>query len=269
MSLAPPPGRVPPGTRRVVLSRGAVFVGSGVGVPILCIPGGYHGAWCFTPWLKLFAEAGIAAAALEPRGKGTLDAAADPATGVEDYAADAVEAAAALGGRVVLLGHSLGALVAMRAAARMEGVAGLLLAAPSPPGNLPEAAPVPTVPEGALLRPPVEKVVVARYLGGMRPEGLSAYRAALSPESPRALNDRYALRIPVEPARLAGVPVLVLEAGRDDPERHPAGQDEAIARFLDGAHQLLPEAPHCLMTGPWAVAGAAPLIAWHRTQLQR
>jgi pimeloyl-ACP methyl ester carboxylesterase len=263
VTLAPPPGRVPPGTRRIALSHGAVFAGPGAGVPILCIPGGYHGAWCFASWLALFAEAGIAAAALESRGKGTLEADADPATGVEDYATDAVQASAAMGGRVVLLGHSLGALVALRAAERLDGVAGLLLVAPSPPGNLPGAAPVATVPEGAMLRPPAEPVVVARYLAGARPEGLAGYLAALSSESPRALNDRYALRITIEPSRFAGLPVLVLEAGCDDAERHPAGQDAATARFLGGVHRLLPDAPHCLMTGPWARAGAAPLIDWH------
>ena len=267
MSLAPPAGRVPPDTRRIALSRGAVFLGSGAGVPILCIPGGYHGAWCFAPWLALFAQAGIAAAALEPRGKGTLEDGADPATGVEDYASDAVEAAAALGGRVVLLGHSLGALVAMRAAERLGTVAGLLLVAPSPPGNLPGAARVPLVTEGAMLRPPPEPVVVARYLAGARPAGLAAYLAALSPESPRALNERYALAMAIDPARIAGAPVLVLEAGRDDPERHPAGQDAAIARFLGGRHDVIPDAPHCLMTAPWAEASAAPLAAWHRASV--
>ncbi|MGG5820282.1 alpha/beta fold hydrolase [Falsiroseomonas sp. HW251] len=264
MSLAPPPGRIPPGTLRVALSRGAVFVGPGAGVPILCIPGGYHGAWCFAPWLSILGAAGIAAAALEPRGKGTLEHGADPATGVDDYAADAVEAVAALGGRAVLLGHSLGALIAMRAAERLGDAAGLMLVAPSPPGNLPGAQRVPLVAEGAMLRPPPAAVVAARYLGGERPEGLADYVAALSPEAPRALNERYALSIPIDASRLAGVRALVVEAGRDDPERHPPGQDQAIARFLGGAHVVLPDAPHCLMTGPWAESGVAPVIDWHR-----
>jgi pimeloyl-ACP methyl ester carboxylesterase len=264
MSLTPPPGRIPPETRRIALSRGAVFLGQGAGTPILCIPGGYHGAWCFAPWLALFAAASIAAAALEPRGKGTLEAGADPATGVDDYAADAVEAVAALGGRVVLLGHSLGALVAMRAAERLRGAAGLLLIAPSPPGNLAGAAPVPLVAEGAMRPPPGEAETIARFLGGDRPEGLADYVAALSPESPRSLNERYGLRVAVDATRLAGTPCLVLEAGRDDAQRHPAGQDIAIARFFGGTHRLLPDAPHCLMVGPWAAAGAAPLVAWHQ-----
>jgi pimeloyl-ACP methyl ester carboxylesterase len=266
MSIAPPDGRLPRRTRHVPLSQGGLFVGmaGGAAPPILCIPGGYHGAWCYDLWMEAFAEAGIAAAALEPRGKGTLEAAASPATGIDDYASDAVEAAGQLGGAVVLLGHSLGALIAMRAAMRLERVAGLLLIAPSPPANLPGAAAVRLVPDGPMVAPPADAVVVDRYLRGDRPEGVAAYLAALSPESPRVLNDRYALRIPVEPARFAGLPVLVIEAGRDDAERHPPGQDAAIAGFLGGEHLLLPEAPHCMMLAPWAAEGAAAIIAWHR-----
>jgi len=170
---------------------------------------------------------------------------------------------------VVLLGHSLGALIAMRAAMRLPRLAGLLLVAPSPPGNMPGVAAVPTVPEGALIPPPGEAVATARFLGGERPGGLDAYRAALSPESPRALNDRYALRVTVDPVRFTAVPTLVVEAGRDDAERHPAGQDAAIARFLGGTHLLLPDMPHCMMLAPWAEEAAAPLIAWHRARFAR
>lgn len=261
--MAPPPGLAPRGTRRVALSRGAVFVGEGAGPALLCVPGGYHGAWCFDAWLGLFRAAGITAAALEPRGKGTA-APGDPATSVEDYAADAVDAVGALGGEVALLGHSLGALIAMRAAEMLGAVAGLVLAAPSPPGNLPDAARVPLVAEGAMVPPPSREVAKARFCGGEDVVGLSEYVAALSPESPRALNDRYALRVAIDPARLAGVKVLVLEAGRDDAARHPAGQDAAIARFLGGEHVLLPDAPHCLMLAPWAEESAGVVCDWWR-----
>ncbi|GGJ03607.1 alpha/beta hydrolase [Neoroseomonas lacus] len=269
MSIAPPAGLASPGTRRPAGDRAAFFATKGVGPTILCIPGGYHGAWCFAAWMAIFTEAGIAAAALETRGKGSLATAAEPATGIEDYATDAVAAAMALGGPVVLLGHSLGALIAMRAAMRLPRVAGLLLVAPSPPGNMPGVAAVPTVPEGALIPPPAEALAVTRFLGGERPAGLAGYLAALSPESPRALNDRYALRVLVDPARFATIPSLVVEAGRDDAERHPAGQDAAISRFLGGEHLLLTAMPHCMMLGPWAVESAAPLIAWHRARFAR
>lgn len=261
MSIVP---LAPPGTRHSAGDHAAMYVAAGAGPVILCIPGGYHGAWCFAPLMQAFAQTGIAAAALEVRGKGSLSAAADPTTGIDDYADDAVAAAEALGGPVVLLGHSLGALVAMRAAMRLRQVAGLLLVAPSPPGNMAGVARVPDVPEGGPIPPPAEAVVVQRYLGGARPAGLAAYCAALSAESPRVLNDRYALRVPVDRDRLAGIPALVVEAGRDDAERHPVGQDAAIAAFLGGTHLLLADAPHCMMLPPWVDEAAAHLIAWHR-----
>jgi alpha-beta hydrolase superfamily lysophospholipase len=110
----------PRGTRRIAMSRGALFLGAaGNGPPLLCIPGAYHGAWCYEAWLASFGAAGIASGALDLRGKGTLIGALDPATGVDDYAEDVVEAAAKLCGAPVLVGHSLGALVAMRAAMRL------------------------------------------------------------------------------------------------------------------------------------------------------
>lgn len=241
-----------------------MFHSPGARPTILCIPGGYHGAWCYADWVKIFAANGIAAAAVECRGKGTSAVPPDARTSIDDYAMDVAAAASALGAPVVLLGHSLGALIALRAAELVQQLAGLLLIAPSPPGNLPGAAPVPLVPEDAPRPAPTEEVAVARFLGGSRPEGLAAYLAALSSESPRALNDRYGLRLSVEPARFAGLPVLVVEAGLDDHLRHPPGQDRALAEFLGGEHLLLAQAPHCLMLRPWAAATAAPLIHWHR-----
>ncbi|WP_137176606.1 alpha/beta hydrolase [Roseomonas sp. AR75] len=257
----------PHGTRRVALGQGALFLrADGAGPTLLCIPGAYHGAWCYEAWLDAFAAAGIASAALEKRGHGTLRGRLDPMTGIDDFAADAAEAAAALGAPPVLVGHSLGALIAMRAAQRLMpgGVSGLVLVAPSPPGNLPGAAKVPLVPEGALRPPPDLATTAERFLGGDTPEWLPEYQRKLSPESPRAMNERYDLRLPVDPAHLAGLPVFVLEAGRDDAARHPPGQDAAIAAFLGGTHALLPDAPHCFMLGDWAAESAAAVIAWYR-----
>jgi pimeloyl-ACP methyl ester carboxylesterase len=256
----------PPGLRRITLPHAAIFAQPGRGPAILCIPGGYHSAFCFGPWLGLLAKAGIAAAALEPRGKGSLAAQADPATGIADYAQDAAQAARALGQPVVLLGHSLGALVAMRAAEVLGDAAGIVLVAPSPPGNLPGAAPVPPVAEGAMLPPPDIAAIRARYFGGQEVADINAYRAALSAESPRVLNDRYQLRIPIAREMLQSMPGLVIEAGRDDAARHPPGQDQAIADFFGLHYWLLPDMPHCMMCQPWAEASLAPIIAWHGGQ---
>lgn len=255
-----------PGLQRIALPRAAVFAQAGRGPVILCIPGGYHSAFCFGPWLALLDRAGIAGAALEPRGKGSFAFLAESATGIAEYAEDAVQAARALAQPVVLLGHSLGALVAMRAAEMLGDAAGLLLVAPSPPGNLPGAAPVPPVAEGAMLPPPDISAVRARYFGDQDIADIAAYRAALSAESPRVLNDRYQLRIPIVRENLRGMPGLVIEAGRDDAARHPPGQDLAIAEFLGLDYQMLRDTPHCMMWQPWAEASLAPIIAWHGVQ---
>ncbi|WP_158287566.1 alpha/beta fold hydrolase [Falsiroseomonas bella] len=235
--------------------------------PLLFVPGGYHGAWCYAGYLDDCAAAGIAAAAAEPRGHGVL--AADglhPGSGLADYAADVAEASrhlASLAGTApVLVGHSLGALVVAMAAHLAPG-SGLVLLAPSPPGNLPDAQPVPPVPEDRLRPPPSRAEALARFFGGVRPRGLDAWCARLCPESPRALNDRYLLRVGVDPAPLRRLPSLCIEAGREDPARHPAGQDEAVAAFYGARHLLLPEAPHCLMVGPAGAESAAIIRAWH------
>ncbi|MFB9971228.1 alpha/beta fold hydrolase [Pseudoroseomonas cervicalis] len=243
----------------------------GAAPPLLLVPGGYHGAACWAEWRAALAALGLPAAALDLRGHGALAGAAfPPDTGVADYAADVGEAARAIRERTgrapVLVGHSLGALVVLAAAAAAAPCAGLALLAPSPPGNLPGVAAVPEVPEGRLLPPPAEAVAVARWMGGraLPAPAHEAWLAELCPESPRALNDRYALRIRVEPAALRGIPVLVMEAGRDDAERHPAGQDAALAAFLGGEHLLLPEAPHCLMLGAAGEEAARQLAGWVR-----
>ncbi|QDJ12231.1 Hydrolase family protein (plasmid) [Roseomonas mucosa] len=241
----------------------------GAAAPVLLVHGGYHGASCWDEWRTVLSGLGLPSAALDLRGHGALaEASLSPTTGVADYAADVGEAVSALremtGQTPVLVGHSLGALVVLAATAANVPSTGLALLAPSPPGNLPGVAAVPEVPEGQLLPSPVEAVATARWMGGQTPPSplREQWLAGLCPESPRALNDRYTLRIQVEPEALKGLPVLVMEAGRDDAERHPAGQDAAIAAFLGGEHLLLAEAPHCLMFGDPGREAALWLADW-------
>jgi alpha-beta hydrolase superfamily lysophospholipase len=89
--------------------------------------------------------------------------------------------------------------------------------------------------------------------------------ARLCPESPQALNDRYALRIRVEPKELKGLPMLVMEAGRDDAAHHPASRTPRSRPSSEGEHLLLAEAPHCLLFGePGRLDGAS----WRGTDVR-
>lgn len=90
-------------------------------------------------WDLLAAALGPAARCVAPdmRGFGDNHAGGGPYT-VDRYADDAAALAAGLGGRFVLVGHSMGGKVAVALAARRPpGLAGLVLVAPSPPGPEP------------------------------------------------------------------------------------------------------------------------------------
>ncbi len=241
---------------------GAALYAAGDGPPaFLFVHGGYHGAWCWGGWMRALAEQGLASAAVDMPGHGFLaPEGLDPAAGMHSQADALVSTLETLGNRPVLVGHSLGGMIVALAATRTP-IGPLVLAAPSPPGNLPGAATVPAVADGAPVQPPPLAETTARYLGGADVPWAAEFHRQLCPESPALLNDRYGLRVPVDAARVPR-PSLVVECGRDDPARHPAGQDAAIARFYGAEYHLLPEAGHCLMVGPWAGAALAVIQDW-------
>ncbi len=231
------------------------------GPALLLIAGAYHGAWCYAGWLKACRAAGIACAALDYRGHGSLAGVGlSPGTGVEDYADDVVAAVQSLATAPLLVGHSLGALVAMAAAMRTP-LAGLVLVAPSPPGNLAGAHALPAVDEAQLRPIPARAEVLERFLGGYEGSHVDACMARLCPESPRALNQRYRLTVSIDTARITA-PALVIEAGLECGERHPAGQDQAIADFLGGEFAHLAGAPHCMMLGPSCLPALEIILDW-------
>ncbi|MCR9073124.1 MAG: alpha/beta hydrolase [Alphaproteobacteria bacterium] len=219
--------------------------------PVLLVHGAYHGAWCWDRWLQRHAEGGRRVHALDLRGHGGLEPdAAFVTAGVADMVQDVVLAIDAIEGRPVLVGHSLGGLIVTLAALQRD-IAGLLLVCPSPPGNLPGAAKVPLVSEDALCPALTAAQAAERYAPHLDEAELATMAARLCAESPRLLNERYDLRIPVDRSALdSDLPILVVEGGRDDPARHPPGQDAAIAEFLGGRHLRLDDAPHNLMLGP-------------------
>ena len=216
--------------------------------PVLLVHGGYHGAWCWEYWVDRLAADGREVAAIDWRGHGGLPPPPDYLqTGALGFTEDVVAAIDALDRPPVVVGHSLGGLLAPLAATRRP-TAGLVLVCPSPPGNMPGAAKVPLVPTTEAAPPLSAAVAGPRYCPHLTEAELAELAGRLCAESPAVLNDRYGLRVPVDPATVR-VPVLVVEGGRDDPERHPPGQDRAIAEFYGGAHIRLDDAPHNLMLG--------------------
>lgn len=248
--------------------QGRVFLGdiaqkSNDKPALLFVHGGYHGAWCFARYVDYFDTVGIAAAAMDMRGHGGLDQDDDlHRQGVRDMAEDVAAACAALGAPVILVGHSAGALVAA-AAGETVALAGFVLLAPSPPGQLEGLSPLPLMPTGRLVTPPSDAICQEKFLGGYPANDIGAFTRRLCSESPQLLNDRYALRIHIE-QQAFNVPGLCIAAGRDLGTLHPAGQDEATARFYGAEYIMLDDAPHCMMLAPDWQTSAGLIEAWYR-----
>lgn len=254
----------PVGQGRLLIGRAAMPAGS-ERPGLLFVPGAYHGAWCFAHYLDYFARAGLACAAVDVRGHGPLPQDADFIhTGINDLARDVVAALDALDAPTIVVGHSMGALPALLAASQ-RSVAGIVLMAPSPPANLPGALGLPPVPEGIVRRVPADAEIRARFLATSPERDVSTVTRRITPESPQVLNDRYLLRVPVDPAAITA-PGLCLEAGLDTHDRHPPGQDRALARLFGFDHAVLDGQPHCMMYGDTWQTSAHAILGWHRQQ---
>ena len=246
------------------LSRGRLYsTARGQGPSLLFVHGAFHGAWCWAPFLAFFKAQGVPAAALDLSGHGGLAQPADFTTlGVADMAADVAEAAARLGGPVILAGHSLGALAVMAAAQHIRPC-GLILLAPAPPANVTGVRLLAPFPDNHAVAPPGEERVRKWFLSGTTGTDIAEYVARLCPESPAFLNDLYRRKITVDPAWIQGL-ALCVSAAADDTALHPAGQDEAVAAIFGAELQKLAHAGHCFMLDDSRENAAALILDWLR-----
>jgi pimeloyl-ACP methyl ester carboxylesterase len=247
------------------LSHGRMYSSLATPGPVLLfVHGGYHGAWCWQKFMHWFGERGQATAAVDLRGHGGLVQTGDfHQQGVADFASDVSEAARELDRPVIMVGHSLGGLVGMLAAREVAPVAQILLA-PSPPGQLEGLTPLPAYPEDRPVMPPEAMAARTKFLAHYDGE-IDSFMSCLCAESPRAMNDRYRLRVQVDPGWIKG-PTFCLSAGRDQKHLHPPGQDEAVARFFGGAHMIRPDAAHDMMLDDQWQETAWLLLDWLRRQ---
>ncbi len=101
--------------------------------PLLFVHGTGHAAWCWVEYfLPYFAENGFSAHAVSLRGHGASEGFEKLKwTSVSDYVADVFNAASGLAQPPVLIGHSLGGLVAQKYLEKHTAPAAILVA-PSP-----------------------------------------------------------------------------------------------------------------------------------------
>ena len=228
---------------------------------LLLVHGAFHGAWCYGLWLQELDRLGWPAASLDVRGHGGLHQTGEfHRFGVYDMAEDIRAVQKLVNRPIVLCGHSLGALMVGVAAEAMT-LAGLVLLAPSPPGQLSGAKSIPRVPEDKAIMPPSLTTAGEKFFPRLDMETIAILVSRLVPESPVLLNDRFTLRVPVDNEKI-NAPALCISSGLDDLELHPPGQDEAVATFYGGEYHHLPNASHCFMCDPDWGAGLEIILNW-------
>lgn len=230
---------------------------------LLFVHGAFHGAWCFAMYLDYLDKQGVAAAAVDLRGHGSLaDEGLAPTVGMRDMAADVVAVCRALDRPIVIAGHSLGGGVAGLVAGQHD-TQGTVLLAPTPPNGVGEDRRLAAFPDDALVPPPDAAQGAKRFFINHRPDEVAALTAFLNAESPTWLNDRRLRAVPVDRASISG-PAICIAAGKDDLDLHPHGLDYATARFFDAEYHFLRRSGHCFMIEhDWRIS-ADILLAWYR-----
>lgn len=213
--------------------------------PLLLVHGLGHGAWCWENWVDAAVEAGYPTHAVSLRGHAGSAGRLRTAT-VGDYVSDVLRTAATLTEPPVLVGHSMGGLVAQLALARSRFRAGVLVA-PVPPhpalGSLLSVArrhPSDALRMVAFMSLPLRASYLFERLDD---DAARRHCDRTGPESPLA---QYQLLLHRRPGRPAGgAPVLVL--GTPEDRLVPIGDVRRTARRYGARLEEFPGTGHDLM----------------------
>jgi pimeloyl-ACP methyl ester carboxylesterase len=221
------------------------------------IHGAFCGAWSFDHFRMPFEAAGHAVTALDLPGHARGDGRSLAGLSVAHYADHVVAAARGAASPPVLIGHSMGGLVAQLAAAR-TAVAALVLLAPSPPWGVAATTPeewacafgsLAVALAGPVVEPrrgPISDWMLAGLDAGER----RAVEGRLQSESGRALAETLAwaldpMAASLVPAAAVKAPVLGFAGERD--AVHPPATVRATVDRLAGETRIVPGAGHWLV----------------------
>jgi pimeloyl-ACP methyl ester carboxylesterase len=163
--------------------------GAGGGAPILFIHGAFAAHDTFAPWLSEMGRSGLRCLAAGRRTAGLREPQSVAGLRISDYVADTLLVIEALGQNPVVIGHSLGGLIAQKIAELGKCRAGVLLA-PAPAGMLtaqPRSLPalLPMLPNILLGRPvrPTRRTAASIALNAVPVEDRQRVSDALGYES--------------------------------------------------------------------------------------
>ena len=233
--------------------------------PILFIHGAFTRGQRWRSWLAYFRAAGFTCVAPSLPAHDPPDRAALKRLTFRDYVDAMVAVHATLDAPPVVIGSSMGGLVAQHVAARTRS-AGLVLVSSAPPwrnGGRMRAYPyalgyfMPVLtgrPLSANRRAALELV-----LHDLSPEEQAEFLAILADESGKAYRTMVLGRAPMAPGAVA-CPVLCISAGADRLFRPVVA--ERLAAFYDAEHLILPGAGHTLAAESLVETIGSEIVAW-------
>ena len=235
--------------------------------PLLLVHGLAGGAWYWARYQQFFAERGYASYAVALRGRGASRPVAELGrVSMADYVQDALDVAGALGEPPVVVGHSMGGLVAQKVAEAGAARAAVLICS-APPRGIPLFT-------AALVRRQLKHVpamLASRPIVGARADHDAltfnrvpeAERAALFdqlvPESGRVARELSLSAVRVDAARVR-CPVLSVSAADD--RFVPPGVGRRIARKYGGAYRVFAGHGHFMIWEPGWERPAAEIEQW-------
>ncbi|MGE3475869.1 MAG: alpha/beta fold hydrolase [Rhodospirillaceae bacterium] len=242
------------------LSHGRLHFSGDAPASALFVHGGFHGAWCWSQTLAFLAARNAAGAAIDLRGHGGLPQDGSfLSAGVDVMTQDVLEAMRKVSAPI-LVGHSLGALIAMKAATQVP-LRGLILLAPAAPSGVTQGHPLPRFPAGHAVQPPARARARKWFMAGAAAPEMTSYLAQLCPESPALLNECFHDGVTIERAALS-CPILCLSGAKDDSPLHPRGQDRLVAAHYGAALKIIEPSGHCLMLDDGWRETAAAIHTW-------
>ncbi len=244
--------------------------------PLLFVHGAYVGAWCwaehFLPW---FAEQGFDAYAVSLRGHGQSGGRERlHRFGLGDYVDDLALAIGALPQRPIVIGHSMGAMVAQKYLERESATHALpavVYACPVPPFGL-----LPLTLQLAFFRPEFfgeinalasghsasrGALAEALFSGGIEREHIDRYYARMQGESQRALMDMTLWSLP-QLWRMPQVEALVIGAEHD--ALIAPSMAQSTAGLLGAKYCLLEGLGHAIMLDAAWERAAGAILEWIR-----
>ncbi|PMR74040.1 alpha/beta hydrolase [Billgrantia endophytica] len=233
---------------------------------IVFLHGAYQGWWVYENWQEYFAQGGWRTVSLSLRnhpGSYKVEDHEFLELQPDDYVSDVLRVTEWLEAPFVLVAHSMGGVVAQKAAERLPDLAALILLGSGPPKGLGASRPKdlpcdsPSIPD--------YQQVKRHMFGNIDDADYAEFHSRLVPETPSVMNQTGRGRVSVDPV-LIRAPVLAVDAEHDRNQFGPVYAD-----FYSGHYIQVPGAAHALMLGPWGLEVANALNCWlnsHVTEFQ-